>query len=118
MEVVSQVVMVESVTGWEIVWMANQVPVRFDAYAKSSCAEKKFGISVVPLIVTVPRKTSSASGDVILIGGSSCAAVSRKKESRSKRNFINRTNNFNIKRNDGQIRRIGQPKCRSYSPEI
>src|ERR687892_182637 len=118
MEVVSQVVMVESVTGRERVWMANQVPVGFDAYAKSSCAEKKFGISVVPVIVTVPRKTSPVTGDVIVIGGSSCAAVRRKTKSRSKRNFINRTYKFNIKRNDGQIRHIGRPKCQSHSPEI
>ena len=103
MEVVFQVANVESVTGWESVWIANQVLVRSDAYAKSSCAETKLGISVVPVIVTSPRKTSFASGDVIVIGGSSCAAINIKTKGRRKRNFINRTYKFNIKRYDGQI---------------
>lgn len=83
--------------------MANQVPVGLDTYEKSSWAEKKFGISVVPVIVTSPRKTSPASGDVIAIGGSSCAAINNKTKSKKRRSFINRTYKFNIKRNDGQI---------------
>lgn len=104
MEVVFQVVIVESAMGWERVWMGNQVSVGLEAYENSSCAEKKFGISVVPVIVTSPRKTSPASGDVIFIGGSSCAAAKSKTKSRMKRIFINRTYKFNIKRNAGQIR--------------
>jgi hypothetical protein len=53
--------------------------------------------------MTCPRKISSGAGDVIAIGGESCAATRSKTKRKSKRSFISRTYKFNMKREGSQI---------------
>jgi hypothetical protein len=87
----------ESTTGWVEVWRANQVSVGLEAYEKSNWEEVNPKTSVVPSMVTVPRMTSPGAGEVIAIGGESCAARRSKTKGRRIRIFIKLTDKSNMK---------------------
>ena len=95
--VVSQTAKVESVTGWVEVWRANQVSVGLEAYEKSSWEELNPKTSVVPVMTALPWMASPEDGDVIAIGGVSCAARRSRVRSRKMRIFIKLTDKFNMK---------------------